>query len=296
MRAAHVHMQSFSSIVSRPAEPGPDRPDGGATLRAAITDDWLQGKAAFGGLQGALGALAMRAAVGDALPLRALQVTFVASVEPGEALAQATVVRRGRAVTHAQCTLSSGERPAALIVGLYGAARPSAAVADMPMPELRRPAQLNEAPFLPDRMPGFIRHYRQRWAGGAVPYSGQPPRPATMWARLREATPGDDAGRGDAPLPPGLDSPAAREACLVALTDLPPSPVLSVLTRRAPGASLTWLLELLADPRGYDPRDWIVLHTETRHAAEGYTSQTARVWDEAGRAVAVSHQTAAIFD
>ncbi|MFN5570750.1 MAG: hypothetical protein ACK495_21570 [Bradyrhizobium sp.] len=40
----------------------------------------------------------------------------------------------------------------------------------------------------------------------------------------------------------------------------------------------------------------LMLHTETRHAAAGYTSQTARVWDDARRPVAVSHQTTAIFD
>ena len=70
----------------------------------------------------------------------------------------------------------------------------------------------------------------------------------------------------------------------------------TTLSKRAPGASLTWLLELLADPRTVDPRTWLMLHTETRHAAAGYTSQTARVWDDARRPVAVSHQTTAIFD
>jgi acyl-CoA thioesterase len=284
-------MQSFSSIVAQAAE----ITEGGAVLRAAITEDWLQGKAVFGGLQGALGLLAMRAAVGDALPLRALQVTFVAAAE-GEAIADATVVRRGRAVTHAQCTLSSGGRPAALMVGLFGAARESKAIAGMPMPELRRPADLREAPFLPERMPGFLRHYRQRWAGGAIPYSGQPLKPSSMWVRLREATSGEDAGPGEQPVPAGLDAPAAREANVVALCDMPPSPVMSTLERRAPGASLTWLLEFLADPRTVDPRTWLLLHTETRHAAEGYTSQTARVWDVSGCPVAVSHQTTAIFD
>jgi acyl-CoA thioesterase len=288
-------MQSFSSIVARPAEVRADAAGGAAVLRAAVSEDWLQGKAVFGGLQGALGLLAMRAAVGDALPLRALQVTFVAAAE-GEAIADATVVRRGRAVTHAQCTLSSGGRPAALMVGLFGAARESKAIAGMPMPELRAPADLREAPFLPERMPGFLRHYRQRWAGGAIPYSGQPLKPSSMWVRLREANPGEDAGPGEQPVPAGLDAPAAREANVVALCDMPPSPVMSTLERRAPGASLTWLLEFLADPRTVDPRTWLLLHTETRHAAEGYTSQTARVWDASGRPVAVSHQTTAIFD
>jgi acyl-coenzyme A thioesterase PaaI-like protein len=286
-------MQTFSTIVSRPARADGDR----ATFIADVTPDWLQGRVAFGGIQGAFAALAMRAAVGPELPLRALQMTFVASVDPGEARAEAVVLRRGRAITHVQCTLHSGGRPAAVLVGMYGASRESKAVADMPMPaELRLPAQLREAPYLPEVMPGFLQHYRQRWAGGAVPYSGSPMKPSSMWARLREATLGDDPGPGDAPLPAALDAPEAREANVVALCDLPPSPVMATLSKRAPGASLTWLLELLADPRTVDPRTWLMLHTETRHAAAGYTSQTARVWDDARRPVAVSHQTTAIFD
>jgi acyl-CoA thioesterase len=286
-------MQTFSTIVSRPARADGDR----ATFVADVPPDWLQGRVAFGGIQGAFAALAMRAAVGPELPLRALQMTFVASVDPGEARAEAVVLRRGRAITHVQCTLHSGGRPAAVVVGMYGASRESKALADMPMPpELRLPAQLREAPYLPEVMPGFLRHYRQRWAGGAVPYSGSPMKPSSMWARLRESTEGDDPGPGDAALPAALDAPEAREANVVALCDLPPSPVMATLSKRAPGASLTWLLELLADPRAVDPRTWLMLHTETRHAAAGYTSQTARVWDDARRPVAVSHQTTAIFD
>ena len=63
----------------------------------------------------------------------------------------------------------------------------------------------------------------------------------------------------------------------------------------APGASLTWLLEWLADPRDADPQDWTLLQTETRHAAQGYTSQTARLWSAQGRPLGVSHQTTAVF-
>ena len=294
-RAAHElipPMQNLSTIVSRAARADGDR----AVFEADVTPDWLQGRVAFGGLQGAFSAIAMRAAVGPQPPLRALQMTFVASVDPGEARAEAIVLRRGRAITHVQCTLHSGGRPAAIAVGLYGASRDSKAVVDMPMPGLRMPAELREAPYLPDRMPGFLQHYRQRWAGGAIPYSGSVPKPLSMWARLREAVPGEDVGPGDAPPPAALDTAHAREANVVAICDLPPSPAMAMLTQRAPGASLTWLLELLADPREVDPRAWLMLHTEARHAAGGYTSQTARVWDDARRPVAVSHQTTAIFD
>lgn len=271
--------QRFSTLVSRPAQAA--APDS-ASFVADVTSDWLQGRVAFGGLQGAFAALAMRAAVGPELPLRALQMTFVAAVDPGEARAEATVLRRGRAITHVQCTLWSGGRPAAVAVGMYGASRDSKALADMPCPPLRGPDGLDDAPYLPELMPGFLQHYVQRWAGGALPYSGSPMKPTSMWARLRETA--------------VLDAPHAREAHVVAVSDLPPAPVMATLTQRAPGASLTWLLELLADPREIDPRTWLMLHTETRHAAAGYTSQTARIWDDARRPVAVSHQTTAIFD
>jgi len=283
-------MQNFSTIAATPATPLPD----GAVLDVDVTADWLQGRVAFGGLQGALGALAMRAAVGDALPLRALQMTFVSAVDPGPARAEATLLRRGRAVVHAQCRIVSGGRTAGVLVGLYGAPRTgSKARVDMPMPEtVRRFEALRDAPFLEGVMPGFLSHYRMRWAGGTRLYSGEPPKPAEVWAPRREAGPDD----GSAPPAALLGSIAAREASLVAMADLPPSPALSMLTERAPGASLTWLLEPLADARAFDPRGWSLLRTETRHAADGYTSQTARLWDASGRPLAVSHQTTAIFD
>ncbi len=283
-------MQHFSDIASSPVL-RPAAPDAGpAVLHAEIVEGWTQGKAAFGGLQGALGLIAMRAAVGDALPLRALQMTFVASVDPGPARAEATLVRAGRAVTHAQCTLYSGNRVAGLLVGLFGSSRASQARHDMPMPaDVKSFRDAQDVPFMPDRMPGFLRFYRQRWVGGARPYSGTPPKPARMWAQLREAS--TDEGESSA----SLAAPGVREANVVALADLPPSPVLSMLDSRRPGASLTWLLECFVDPREVDPAGWLLLQTESRHAADGYTSQTARIWDEGGRAVGVSHQTTAIF-
>jgi len=289
MRGGHELMQAFSAICATPAG-GPAGAGEGASFEIGVTPDWLQGKGAFGGLQGAVAVRALRAAVGDGPPLRALQMTFVAAALPGPLRAEAEVLRRGRAMTHASCTLRGDGQVVALLVGLFGEPRPSRAQLDMPVPAgLRCPAELRETTFTPEVMPGFLAHFRQRWAAGAVPFTGQPVRPASLWARLREASP--DQG----PVPAALAGPRAREAGVVALCDLPASPALSLLESRAPGASLTWLLELLADPRGHDLADWLLMHTETRHAADGYTSQTARIWDERGRAVAVSHQTTAIF-
>jgi acyl-CoA thioesterase len=287
-RARPESMSTFSQMLSHPVATTPQ----GAVARTTVPHGWLQGKAAFGGLQGALGLRAMRAAVGDALALRALQMTFVSAVVEGEARAEAQVLRRGRAVTHAQCRLFAGDAVAAVLVGLFGASRESAARMPMPMPEDVAPVgRLQDAPFLPERMPGFLAHYRQRWAGGSLPYSRTPPQPSRLWAQLREAAPDDGSAAS-----PMLAEPAIREASLVALADMPASPVLSVFDRRVPGASLTWLLEFFVDPRGFDPSGWVLMQTECRFAAEGYTSQTARLWDGTGRAIGTSHQTTAVFD
>jgi len=284
-------MPSFCDLLDGSFGPLGDAPDAGVSLNVSMTADWQQGHGAFGGIQGAIGALAMREAVGEEPPLRALQMTFIAQVGSGPVQAEASVVRRGRNITHAQCRLISGGKVAALLVGVYGAARPSQAELPMPMPDDLKPFDATrEAEFQPGRMPEFLRHYAQRWAGGSRMFSSQLPKPSRMWARLREAV----AVPGQAPAP-ALLRPAMREASLVALADLPPSPVLSMLDRAAPGASLTWLLEFMLDPRGFDPATWVLLQTESRHASQGYSSQTARLWDIDGRAVGVAHQTTAIF-
>jgi acyl-CoA thioesterase len=292
-------MTPFSAFAAAPISPLADDPDGGVVLPTTMSADWLQGRVAFGGIQGALAALAMREAVGaEAPPLRALQFTFIGPIEAGAVSAEARVLRRGRGITHAQCRLASAGRTAALAVGLYGASRDTLARQAMPAPEGVRPIEaLHDAPFLPERMPGFLRHYQMRWATGALPFTGKPPRPSQLWARLRDQpivdADGTAAGAQRVAAHPG--DAAGREANLVALGDLPASPVLSMLARPAPGASLTWLLECLIDPRAWDPRAWLLIETVTRHAEAGFTSQTARIWDAQGLPVAVSHQTTAVF-
>jgi acyl-CoA thioesterase len=291
---------------------------GHAVLHGTVTDDWLQGKSAFGGLQGALGVRAMRAVVDAALPLRALQVTFIASVGAGNVRVVAERVRQGRAVTHAQCRMESGGQTAALMVGLFGAPRASQARLPMAPPPagVKRRGDATEAAYVRGVTPPFLQHYRTCWVEGERPFSSSPPRPHGLWARLRDLPPASEPPDAAASKPPDaaasdpVDAPASdrgaaagrlgvaafNELNLIALADLPPSPVLSMLAARAPGASLTWLLEFLVDPRGFDSDGWLLIRTDARAAGDGYSSQTALIWDESDHGVAVSHQTVAVFD
>jgi acyl-CoA thioesterase len=281
--AGYQAMQGFVELMAaRIGRPAP----GQAVLDTVITDDWLQGRSAYGGLQGALGVRAMRAVVDEGLPLRALQVTFIASVGAGPARVVAERVRQGRAVTHAQCRIESGGQTAALIIGLFGAARASRAALPLAPPPagLKRPDALHDTPFLPEQMPPFLQHYRVRWAEGQRPFTASPPRTLGQWTTLRDPPPPEAAAQA-----------AFNELNLVAIADLPPTPVLSMLEARAPGASLTWLLECLVDPRDMDPAQWLLIRTDARAAGDGYASQTALIRDESDRGIAVSHQTVAVF-
>ncbi|MBK6638597.1 MAG: thioesterase family protein [Rhodocyclaceae bacterium] len=55
----------------------------GDTASLELSPDWLQGRTAYGGWQAALGLRAMERVRGDAVPLRSLQVNFIAPVPPG---------------------------------------------------------------------------------------------------------------------------------------------------------------------------------------------------------------------
>ena len=99
-----------------------------AGFEIAVGDDWLQGRATFGGLVAAVGNEAMRKLVPVERPLRSLQTTFVGPATPGKWRVVPRVLRVGKAVTIAQCEIFDGEQVAATLVGIYGIARESAVV------------------------------------------------------------------------------------------------------------------------------------------------------------------------
>src|SRR5579864_204174 len=86
--------------------------DGGWT--AQVTEDWMQGRSVFGGLQAALTVRAMRASVPREIPLRVLQMVFVAPVGPGPVDVRAGVLRAGKSATHVEARIFAGEQTAAI--------------------------------------------------------------------------------------------------------------------------------------------------------------------------------------
>jgi acyl-CoA thioesterase len=250
-------------------------------LEVVVPPDWLQGRSVFGGLQMALAVRGMRAAMpaqSRTLPLRCAQVTFV-----GPLLGDARIVlrpgllRRGRSTLHARCDLLQDGAVACTAVAIFGVARPSQFVQEMPAPDPgRRPEDVVQAEMSAARGPAFIQHFQTRWAVGDLPFTGYPEPRSMIYARLRDR----DCGAEDA---------------LLALADVIPTPVLSMLTQPTPASSLSWMIEVLRDPAQLDLHGWCLLDTEVRAGTSGYLSQTSVLYGPDRHAYAVSHQTVGVF-
>lgn len=248
---------------------------GPAGLEFQVTDDWLQGRSAFGGLQAAFGVAAMRTLLPSPLPLRTLQVTFVAPVPTGPVRAQAHVLRVGRSASQVEASLWCGDARVAVMTGVFGAPRESR-VAFVPA---RPQVAGDEAVLFRYRegvTPAFTQHFAARWLVGGLPFTGSGTRHTVVELDLLDAGPCSDAH-------------------LLALADFIPPVALSMLSEPTAGSSLTWMLELFEpDPRRLPLVRWRV-DSEMVAAQDGYTSQSNRLWGPDGQLVALSRQSMVVF-
>jgi acyl-CoA thioesterase len=260
----------------------------GEAWSVTIPRTWSNGRTVFGGLQVALSVRAMRGALdaglgtgagsASSLPLRSLQTTFVTPVSAGLPLAlRAEFLRSGRSATHARCDLLQDGKVACTTTAIFGAARSSSIVLDIPCPRADAdPETLRDVPYIPGITPEFLQHLQLRWAVGRWPYSGHDDPHSMIFARLH------DTGCGP-------------EDALIALADSIPTPALSMLDKPAPATSMNWMLELIGDPGLLEREQWALIGTDVRAGADGYLSQTSVLWGPGGHAFSVSHQSVAIF-
>ena len=246
----------------------------GEGLVLDVPEDWAQGRSVFGGLQVALALQAVRALVPHA-PLRALQATFVAPVPIGPVRARARVLRSGKSATHVEARLVEGTETQALVVGVFGEPRRSE-VAIMPVRPPSPVAEPVELRFVPGRIPSFTQHFAGRWLRGRPPFSGDTSCEHIVEVDLHDEVP-------------------ATEAHVVAIADYIAPIGLSHLSKQTPGATVTWMLELLTDRLAHlGLVGWRVDATLVA-ARDGYTSQTVRLWGPDGTPVAVGQQCMMVF-
>ncbi len=248
-----------------------------AENKTRFEEDWLQGRSAFGGLVAAFTVTAMGKVVGSDVPLRSLMVSFIAPLPHGEVNVTTRTMRQGKNVTQLFAEVLDGDTVCLQALGVYGKAR-----------QALRVEVEHDIEFLPreqgvpfsryaDRTPPFLQAFDGSWVNKGMPFSGSKEQELAMWVKHR-----DDLG-------------SFPNEKLVAIADIPPPVILSYFDKPpVPASSLTWSLEFVRPPQQIKG-DWFYLHFVTEAAADGYTQQSGRIFDEQGELCALSRQTMVYF-
>lgn len=250
---------------------------------AKLTEDWMQGRAAFGGLMSALAITAIRKSVPTEVadrPLRGLMTAFVGPPADSELSIEVKELRSGRTATWVEARIYSQDQLCTSLTACLGDRRESnISVAPSTIPKVTSVEESMKFPFMPGLTPNFTQHYELRWAVGQMPITNSSQSEMGAWVRCKDT---DQIG----------------EAHIVALMDVLPPAVLQMYKEMKPISSLTWHLEMLDDLNAEDAHDadgWWFFHVKADHAADGYSTQNATLYTPAGRAIAMSQQTIAIF-
>lgn len=245
--------------------------DAGGTFALRGVDGWLQGRTMYGGASSFLAYAAARKARPDLPPLRGGQVSFIAPVGPDVDIT-VSVLREGRSVANIQTDLTSGGALAHRTAWVFGSARPSNGGVAAPqaegfapyedMPELGSPEGLH-----------FVTNFELR-RGEAK--DDRRPGVVRRWVRLKDRS--------------GLD-PIGE---LVLIGDTLPPGSMRAMERMGPISSINWSFTLLGDAPS--TRDgWWLLETASNYMAEGFSSETLRMWNADGVQVMHGLQNVAIF-
>lgn len=246
----------------------------GACATLAVPEDWMQGRSVFGGLQAAIALRAMRALV-PGVPLRTLQVTFVAPVPGGAVRAKAQLLRTGKSATHVEARIVEGDQTLAVFLGVFGAPRASA-LRIRPSPAPLAQSRRIEFRHVPGVTPSFTQHFEPAWLRGLPPFTGDTQTDHVLEVGMRDPGP-------------------VTEAHVLAIADFIPPLGLSHLRAPAAGSSLTWMLEFFAEHFDRLPLGGWRLDATLTAAQDGYTSQSVMVWAPGGAPVALSRQSMVIF-
>lgn len=257
-------------------------PDGSGGMRYRLSDDWLQGRTAFGGVMAALAVDAMRRRGADEWPpsahLRALQTNFVGPVSAGAMEVAVTPLRTGKNVRQVQAVISQHGSVAALLLGVWGSGRASALPQRRPTrPQARHaPGDLPALPYIAGMTPHFTQHLDMRWDDGPLPFSGGGGFRTSIHLRLKDPV------------------AVPVEQAVVLLADASPTPVLGHFRQPTPASSVSWALETLPLDQA-DLSGWWRADNEATVVSGGYVNQTTRLWAPSGELASLGHQVVTVY-
>jgi len=248
-----------------------------AENRTEFGEDWSQGRSAFGGIASAFAVTSMRKQLSSPQPMRSLMVSFIAPIPPGEISVTATIQRQGKNVTQMSAEVVAAGQIGLQAMGVFG--NPRTALNVPPEDNITPIPRERGVPFAihAKRLPRFLNYFDGAWVSDGMPFSGTKQRRLSMWVRHK------------------TDTSAFPTEKLVAICDMPPPVILSYFdTPPVPASSLTWALEFVVAPETIDS-DWFYLDYYVEAAADGYTQQSGRIYDESGRLCALSRQCMVYF-
>ncbi len=262
-------MTSFTGLLAALAAEGD-------SFRTTISDDWLQGRTAHGGLSAALCLEAARRAVPELPPLRSAQFTLVGPAA-GPLTITPSVLRRGKSAVFVGVDLLGEAGLAARASLSFGVARQSAiAYEALPMPKVKSVADSEY--FFPEGRTAisFQQHFESRLAGGVRPITPGAKPEYLIWYRHRDG----GARTGIVPL--------------IALADGPPPAIMVLFSQFAPISTMTWSLDILSDAPATTDGWWLIQSLATT-AQQGYSTQAMMLWNADGKPTIAASQNVAIF-
>ncbi|PCH60077.1 MAG: hypothetical protein COC19_06360 [SAR86 cluster bacterium] len=242
-----------------------------------FSEDWSQGRAAYGGLVASMASLAMSKCLSSPQPLRSLMVSFLAPLPAGEVTVIPSIQRQGKNVTQASADVMSGDTLCLRAMAVFG--KPRTAL-NVETKTSFNPAPRDSGISIADhakRLPSFLQYFEGNWSAGGMPFSGQADTALSMWVKHRS------------------DLSAFPNEKIIAIADIPPPVVLSHFSQPpVPASSLTWSLEFML-PAEEIEGDWFYLDFTMDGAADGYTQQSGKIYSESGQLCALSRQCMVYF-
>ncbi|MTI01601.1 thioesterase family protein [Roseibium sp. RKSG952] len=246
-------------------------------VQCPLPPNWMQGRTSFGGFTAAMLLNAARTQHLDLPPLRSALINFTAPIGEGPSI-ETEMMRQGRNVTTLSARADIGGKTAAMGTFSFGAAQQS--LVSVACPPIPSPAPEDTPGYLP---PGvtkgpipFFNNFDVRLIEGALPFTGSDSGYVRVWARHRDERMRD------------------RIEGLIALADVLPPSIFSLLTKPGANSSMNWMVNLLSETVQTDD-GWWLMENQLTAGRDGYSSQVMRMWNTDGELVVDGMQSVIIF-
>lgn len=245
-----------------------------------ITDDWAQGRTAFGGISAGMVYKAIARQVHDARLIRSFTTNFVGPlVLDAPFTIEVVRLREGSNVSQFTGQIVQNGKTCVFCQACFGKARKSGIkVENDEQHTMATPQKGKFIPQIPKVTPRFLRHFDLSIDKGGMPFSWKKDSKYYGFMRFKQ--------------PPQSIS----DAHIITLIDAWPPTLLQMMKLPAPASTVSWNIEFIHPHHEVSPGDWFAYQCHTRQAADGYGHTEATVWNAHGDVIALSRQTVAVFD